>query len=99
MNRRDFIHHTSVLTLAAATSSLLAACTKTLNCEDTTGLDEPSKAMRTALKYVDKSPEPAKLCSGCNFYSAAAADACGGCTLLKGKIHPSGYCSSWIAKT
>lgn len=97
MNRRDFIQQASILSFAAASSSLLAACTKTLSCEDTAGLDDAAKQMRTALKYMDKG-DPAKPCSTCNFYQAAAPDQCGGCTLIKGKINPAGSCTSWVKK-
>ena len=31
-------------------------------------------------------------------YKAGGKNECGGCTLVKGPIHPQGYCNSWAAK-
>jgi hypothetical protein len=68
-------------------------------CTDTSGLTEQELATRQNLGYVDESPNPEKLCSNCQFYQPAAEGQCGGCTLIKGPIHPDGYCNSWVAKT
>ncbi|MBW2629495.1 MAG: high-potential iron-sulfur protein [Deltaproteobacteria bacterium] len=37
-------------------------------------------------------------CSNCAFYKVGKENQCGGCTLVKGPIHPLGYCNSWAAK-
>ncbi len=69
------------------------------SCEDVTGLSDADKATRTSLQYVDKTPDPAKPCDGCALYTQPAAGAqCGGCTVVKGPIHPKGYCSAWAPK-
>ena len=68
-------------------------------CTDTSGLTEAEVTMRTQLQYVDESPDPEKLCSNCALYTAAPAEGqCGGCTVVKGPIHPDGYCTSWAPK-
>ena len=65
-------------------------------CMDTTGLTEQEIAMRNSLQYVDETPDPEKLCSNCSLYlPAPEGETCGGCNLLKGPIHPDGYCISW----
>jgi high potential iron-sulfur protein len=84
---------------AAASSALFsAACKKELSCTDTSGLSPMDVQMRTSLGYVDKSPQPEKLCSNCLHYKPAAENQCGGCAILKGPVHPKGYCNSWAAK-
>ena len=68
-------------------------------CTDTTGLTEQEVTMRNQLQYVDASPDPEKLCSNCVLYTEPEAGAqCGGCTVVKGPIHPDGYCTSWAPK-
>ena len=53
--------------------------------------------MRNSLQYVDNSPYPEKLCKNCEFWQPEGAAECGGCQLIKGPIHPMGYCTSWVA--
>ena len=98
--RREFF---SQVILASGAAGILAACKTSspalLNCEDASALSDADKAMRTTLKYVDKSTDPAKICSGCNFFQKPSQEnACGGCTLVKGPINPGGLCSSWVQK-
>lgn len=70
-----------------------------LSCTSTEGLSQAEVTMRTTLKYVDHSPDPNKTCSKCNLYvNAAKPNTCGGCQVVKGPIHPDGYCTSWVAK-
>ncbi len=84
---------------AAAGSALFgAACKKELACTDTSGLGPADVQLRTSLGYVDRSPQPEKLCLNCLHYKAAAENQCGGCAILKGPVHPKGYCNSWAAK-
>lgn len=83
-------------------SALASACggPKTPDsCNDVSGLSEPEKMTRNALQYVDRSPYPDKKCNGCNLYQAPpSVSQCGGCQVVKGPIHPEGYCTSWVAK-
>lgn len=97
VTRREAIHGG----LLAIAGSALLACgkeKKEVSCMDTSGLKPDEVAMRTSLAYVDRTPDPAKTCSNCQFFRPAAPDQCGGCTLLKGPIHPRGYCKSWVQK-
>lgn len=71
---------------------------KALDCTDTTGLTETEIATRKSLAYVDQSPIPEKLCSNCQLFVPAKGDGCGSCTVVKGPIHPAGYCNSWVQK-
>ena len=64
---------------------------------DLAKLSDADKAPRTALGYVEKTPDPAKTCENCNLYIADNGG-CAGCTLFKGPVEPAGYCNSWAAK-
>ena len=68
-------------------------------CEDLSGLTDSDKQMRTTLVYVKEGQDPAKRCDNCQLYVVPAeGSSCGGCTLFKGPVHPSGYCNSWVVK-
>lgn len=71
---------------------------ESFSCTDTSGLTEPEIAMRNQLQYVDESPEEGKTCANCALYQPAAEGQCGACTVVKGPIHPNGYCTSWAQK-
>jgi hypothetical protein len=68
------------------------------SCNDTTKLTPEDAAARKALAYVDATPEPGKVCLKCiQYIPAPAADQCAGCKVLKGPIHPNGYCRVYVA--
>jgi hypothetical protein len=81
-----------------------AACSKKeeegpKSCTDTTGLSADEIAARNALAYSDSSPEAGKACNNCQqFVAAPAANQCGTCKVMKGPVHPKGYCKAWAAK-
>lgn len=105
-NRREFLTRLGIGALTVGAVSALAACGKkegggaaAVACNDTTGLSEADKATRESLKYVDVSPDAAKLCKGCQqFVEPAAGAACGGCKIVKGPIAAGGYCTAFVAK-
>jgi hypothetical protein len=68
-------------------------------CSDVSGLTDTELVMRNeTLKYAVTSPDPAKVCDNCKFWTKpVTGEACGGCQLIKGPIHPKGYCTSWFA--
>jgi hypothetical protein len=82
-----------------------AACSKKeeegpKSCTDTTGLTPDELAARTALGYVDTSTEAGKLCNTCQQYVAAPdPKSCGSCKVMKGPVHPKGYCKAWAQKS
>ena len=51
--------------------------------------------LRTVLGYVNSSPDAAKTCAKCEQY--VPADPCGTCKVVKGAIHPEGYCRVFVA--
>lgn len=69
------------------------------SCNDVSGLTESEKKTRESLKYVDNSPMPDKNCLNCSLYlQPEAGEFCGGCSVLKGPVHPQGYCTAWAPK-
>jgi len=68
-------------------------------CNDVSTLTRDELATRTTFKYEAKATDATKPCDTCNFWEPAAeGDLCGGCTLVKGPIHPLGSCMSWVEK-
>lgn len=86
-------------TQSQASAPQAAAEADGFSCMDVSGLTEAEVNMRNAVQYVDESPEADKNCLNCQLYTEPAAGSqCGGCTLIKGPIHPEGYCISWAPK-
>lgn len=100
ISRRVFLARGAAFGAAAGTF-LTIGCggSEELTCTNVSSLSAGEQAARTGLAYVDTSPHGAqKNCLNCNFYTEAPAGQCGGCTLIKGPIHPQGYCNGWAAK-
>lgn len=65
--------------------------------KDNLALDESVKNIRSALKYVDKSPIPIRTCDNCKlFIKPLQNSSYGGCQVIPGPIVPKGYCISWV---
>lgn len=103
MLRREMLQGSVKVGLAVFGAGLVAACSKTpavLRCDDTLGLKPDEVDTRKTLQYADTSPDPAKQCNLCQqFVAPPAANTCGTCKILKGSVHPNGYCKSFVAKT
>ena len=91
------------LALAPVAAAALSACSKKDapdSCQDVSGLSDADKSTRTTLQYTDRAPAQDKQCRLCSFYQPAPEPTkCGSCTLVKGPIHPNGYCTAFAAKT
>ncbi len=109
LSRRDFLLKAAAFGAAgaalAATATTTTSCTggqgatqAALACNDTTGLAPADVQMRTTQAYVEKTPEAGKVCSNCLFWQPKEAGKCGGCQVLKGPIHPDGYCKLYQKK-
>lgn len=100
LTRREMLGQTVRLAVIGSAPALLNACTKPdLHCEEVSGLSEADMKLRSQLEYRDLSPHgESKNCETCAFYRAGKKNECGRCTLVKGPIHPMGYCDSWAAK-
>ncbi len=105
LDRRLFLKRVAVGTASAGAALYVAACGKgggggaALKCDDVSGLTKEEIVIRESLEYAEKSAKPDQTCDNCQlFQAAAAADKCGTCTVMKGPIHPKGWCKSWAAK-
>ena len=94
ISRRETGRYLLVL-LAAA----LPACRHDIECTDTDGLSAADIELRVrTLGYVDRSPNSAQICSGCQQFKSRGENVCGGCVVVRGPISPRGRCSKWAAK-
>ncbi len=87
----------SLLVASASVLGLVGAsgCKKAgpASCTDVSALTPEERNVRTTLGYVDRSPVPGKPCIKCvQYVSPASSDQCGGCKVMKGPVHPAGYC-------
>lgn len=88
--------------LTSAAGLALAGCGKKSepdSCNNVSALSDAEKMARSALQYTDTSPHADKHCNGCNLYQPPSDPSqCGGCQIVKGPIHPKGYCTGFVAK-
>ncbi len=95
IDRRTALGH---LVFAAAPTWLLA-CKGEATCLDVTGLspDEVNTRNNVAA-YIDRATDASKKCLACVQYVPGTPNACGGCKVVKGPIHPEGGCKLFVAK-
>ena len=90
------------LTVLPLTVGLLSACGKKTepdSCQDVSKLSDAEKTSRSTLQYTDKAPSADRQCHACNFWQPPGDPAqYRGCQLVKGPIHPNGYCTAFAAK-
>jgi hypothetical protein len=67
------------------------------SCNDVSRLTPEEVTARSTLGYVERTPEPDKPCDKCQQYVPAAPGSCGACKVLKGPVHPNGYCRVFVA--
>ncbi len=99
----DRISRRRLVVLGATTLTLLltGACKKgpPESCNDETGLTPDEVAVRKSLEYQDHTPFPDKSCAECaQFVAPASPDQCGACKVMKGPVHPRGYCKVFVKK-
>ncbi|GAB5412890.1 MAG: hypothetical protein Cons2KO_04930 [Congregibacter sp.] len=69
-----------------------------LVCADPGDMTSAQESVRRTLRYVEMSTDPARSCSGCDFFKPSASGACGSCEIFDGgPANPGGYCDSWSA--
>jgi hypothetical protein len=67
-------------------------------CFDPEALPSGQKSLRQSLGFKLQSPDPAKSCGGCAFFTATKAG-CGSCALLSGgPVTAASVCDSWAKK-
>ena len=61
---------------------------------------DPKAAQAVALKYVEKTANPAQRCDNCQLYQGKASDAWAPCPLVPGKkVAGPGSCGVWVKKS
>ncbi len=109
--RKEFLKVMSVISSVVLSSgALLSACGSSEKkaetekkpaedpCADLSGLTDEEKAVREEFEYVATSPNPEELCKNCALWiEPEPGSQCGGCEIMKGPIHPEGWCSVWVA--
>lgn len=97
LTRREALERTLAIGALIPASWLLGGCgggAAALSCET-----DADKAQREQMKYVAKTTNPQQRCDNCaQWVAAAAAGQCGTCKVVKGQIHPEGYCMVWAKK-
>ncbi len=96
MHRRRFL----ALTVAGAPLAILAtgaAAQTAAACYDPAALPLSQKNRRRSLGYVEASTDPARHCSACTFFTAAA-EGCGTCGLLMGPVNAGAVCASFAPR-
>ena len=91
--RRRLLTSSAVLGLSVVTH----ACKRPDTCPPS-ALGADDRKLRETLHYTDRSPDPQKLCNGCQQYLPNNDADCGECKLMKGFIHPAGYCIAFAAR-
>lgn len=95
MRRRD------VLFLPVLAALPLGACggseAPSFRCDVTGHLTPVELATRTSQQYTDQTSHPDHRCSNCRYYTPAPSGECGACQLVRGPIHPEGFCNLWTA--
>lgn len=95
VSRRNFLTAAALAPLALAGTARAEPAV----CYDPSALPLSQRSRRRALGYVDASPDPAKQCGHCSFFTAAAPG-CGTCTMLSGgAVNGGGVCNSFARKS
>lgn len=94
--RRSFLTLVGLAPVALLAAGRVSAAEPTA-CYDPNKLPLSQKSRRRANDYVEQSSDPAKHCSLCSFFTAAAPG-CGTCTILGGPVNAGAVCSSFAVK-
>jgi hypothetical protein len=100
--RRDTLRRLTACLLAAAASWISVGQgkdKKALLCANPGALSQAENRQRELDNYTEKSPDPAKTCSGCRFFTPGGEPtACGKCEIFNGAANPKGKCDDWAAR-
>jgi hypothetical protein len=84
-----------VFAAAAVIPAVKARGASAKSCEDPS-----SESLRVSLHYTAMSPDSAKACGACGFFTKDTdASACGNCAIMSGNVNVKGHCDSWAAKS
>ncbi len=99
INRRKFLERAALIGAALSTGALAAGCNSGggADCSDVSALSPAELETRTTNGYVERSTVAAQSCENCALFTAGAAGACGGCSVVPGPIEAAGNCNLWVA--
>lgn len=101
LTRRGLLLRGLQYTGGACLLSGLTACSgdeeALLVCADLSAMTSAQESVRRTLNYSEQSTDPARLCSGCEFFTGADGNGgCGSCAIFDGgPVNPGGHCDSW----
>lgn len=101
MERRQFLVLVAGLT---AFATVRAQDSKSKNpqfsCSNVSGLSPEQIQTRKSLQYTDRSSKAKQTCGNCQNLQPKpqGSDGCQGCQVIPGPVHPSGWCSAWVAR-
>src|SRR5262249_30134609 len=98
--RRRLLTGSALLGAASlgAAATLLGGCKRAETCPPAQLAAEDQK-LRLTPHYTERPPDPEKLCSGRQQYPPDTDPRAAGCKLIKGPIHPAGYCAAFTSKS
>lgn len=86
-------------TLLQAAAVLFVAPAATRAAAETC-VDSGSESLRASMNYANPSPDAAKNCAGCAFFTHdESKPACGQCTIMSSHVDETGVCDSWAARS
>ncbi len=94
MRRREVIR-LAVLAAIVPLSACGGETGPSFSCGETAALSPAELAMRTGQQYTDQTTQPDHRCSNCRYYTPAPPAECGACQVIRGPIHPEGFCNLW----
>ena len=75
------------------------ACKKEeFSCNDVTGLQPADIEARKSLEYKERADKPELACSNCAQFVPPESSACATCRIMRGPIHPEGWCKVFAPK-
>ena len=102
LSRRTVLEQGVRLPIAGAAVFALSACgddgPKVAACADPNVLSMAENSLRQSAHYVEKSPDAAKTCAVCSFFTAGEPPPCGKCEIFQGPVNAGGHCDSWAKK-
>lgn len=88
----------TMLGLVAIAPWAIAVQAQAAPCADPATLSAAQKSMRKSLGFKAPSPDRAKACGTCAFFTGKGVE-CGPCALLSGGVVPAnGVCDSWAKR-
>jgi hypothetical protein len=98
-NRRRFLSMAAGgIPFALAGLAFGSTAARAATCYDPELLPRSQKNRRRGLGFEEQSPDPARECRGCAFFTPGEEDGCGECMMLDYTVSASGTCTSFTPR-